>query len=119
MSVGEVWRFGLYGLKGDVRTIMACGLLAALTGLLTPIASGALFSNVIPRADLQTHLWVVLALLAGAVGILTFAVVRGIALLRLQATMDSSVQSAVWDRLLALAAIWPIVPTASRRSGNC
>ncbi|WP_372027494.1 NHLP bacteriocin export ABC transporter permease/ATPase subunit [Tistrella mobilis] len=104
MSVGEVWRFGLYGLKGDVRTIMTCGLLAALTGLLTPIASGALFSNVIPRADLQTHLWVVLALLAGAVGILTFAVVRGIALLRLQATMDSSVQSAVWDRLLALPA---------------
>ncbi|GGB26991.1 hypothetical protein GCM10011505_05400 [Tistrella bauzanensis] len=104
MSVSEVWRFGLKGLEDDVSTVVTTGLLAGLIGLLTPIASGALFSTVIPRADVVTHLWVVLALLGGALGILTFALVRGIALLRIQANMDSAVQSAVWDRLLALPA---------------
>ena len=102
MSVKSVLRFAARGLAPDFRLIVAMGMLAGVIALLVPVLSGELFSEVIPRADLNTQASIVVALVFAALGTAVFEVVRGTALLRVQGRMDGVLQSAIWDRLLAL-----------------
>ena len=102
MTVKGVLRFAARGLWGDFRLIVVMGLLAGIIALLLPVLSGELFSEVIPRADLNTHASIVVALVFAAFGTAVFEIVRGTSLLRVQGRMDGVLQSAVWDRLLAL-----------------
>ena len=102
MTVKGVLRFAARGLLGDFRLIVVMGLLAGIIALLLPMLSGELFSEVIPRADLNTHASIVVALVFAAFGTAVFEIVRGTSLLRVQGRMDGVLQSAVWDRLLAL-----------------
>ena len=102
MNVRSVLRFAARGLGGDFRLIIGMGLLTGAIALLLPVLSGELFSEVIPRADLNTHSSIIVALVFAAFGTAVFEIVRGTALLRVQGRMDGVLQAAVWDRLLAL-----------------
>ncbi|MFN3461755.1 MAG: ABC transporter transmembrane domain-containing protein, partial [Oceanibaculum sp.] len=102
MRVREVFAFGLRGLRRDMATIALMGILAGLIALATPIATGHIFSSVIPRADIGSHLIIIAGLVLAALGTAVFTVTRSFAVLRVQTRMDSSIQTAVWDRLLAL-----------------
>jgi ATP-binding cassette subfamily C protein len=104
-SVRSLWamlRFGARGLRPDLLTVLLMGLLTGLLGLLTPIASGMLMEDVLPRADLGLHLAVIAGLAAAALGNAAFAVVQTIAVTRVQARVDLAAESAVWNRLLRL-----------------
>ena len=102
LKISQVLRFGAHGLKKDFITLGLMGLLGGALALLVPIFTGKLFSSVIPRADIPTHLSIILALTLAALGGAAFEIVKGLAVLRVQGRMDSQIQSAVWDRLLAL-----------------
>ena len=102
MDVKGVLRFAARGLGSDFRLIVGMGLLTGAIALLLPVLSGELFSEVIPRADLNTHRSIIVALVFAAFGTAVFEIVRGTALLRVQGRMDGALQAAVWDRLLAL-----------------
>lgn len=104
LTIREVLRFGARGLLPDFRLLVVMGLLSGLLGLVLPIATGKLFSEILPMSDLPGHISIVVALIAAAFGNAAFETVRGLAALRVQGRMDGAIQAAVWDRLLRLPA---------------
>ena len=104
LSTRAFLRFGTLGARRDLLMILLLGLAGGVLVTLTPIVSGVIFDRVIPNGERDRLLQVVAALLIGAVASMLFELTRGIAVLRFVARMDNSLQSAVWDRLLALPA---------------
>ncbi len=98
----DLVRFGLRGLKREVRTVALMGILVGLLGTLTPLVSGKVFDVAIPQAE-RGLLWqFTLGLAMAAFCSAAFKVTQNVALLRVQGKMDYSIQSAVWDRLIDL-----------------
>ena len=86
----------------DLRTVAAMGVGGALIALLTPVLSGRLLAQVIPRVD--TPMWIAMlgALFVGALSTTVFEIVRALAMLRIEGRVDERLQAAVWIRLLSL-----------------
>ena len=103
-SLWDLLRFGVRGTRLDMATIVGMGLLSALLGLLTPIASGELVEDVLPRSDYAFHLAIIAALVTAAIADAAFDVTQAVALVRVQGRMDSSIQAGIWSRLLSLRA---------------
>lgn len=104
LRVRDVLAFGMRGLRPDYTIVSAMGLLGGLIALAVPIATGEIFSSIIPHADMDMHLMVIAGLVIAALASTIFAFTRSIAMLRVETRMDASVQTAVWDRLLSLPA---------------
>ncbi|MES1240549.1 MAG: NHLP bacteriocin export ABC transporter permease/ATPase subunit [Acidobacteriota bacterium] len=88
--------------RDDLGTILLMGFCGGLLALLVPILTGQVFGNVIPSADRGQLAQIAMALVVAALASAAFQVTRSIAVLRLGGKLDGTVQSAVWDRLLAL-----------------
>ena len=102
LSARDLIRFGLRGLKPDVRWVVAMGVGLGILGTIPPYFTGRLFDTAIPQAD-RALLWqFVVGLLVGALVSSAFKVCQAIAILRIQGKMDYSIQAALWDRLLNL-----------------
>ena len=98
----DLIRQAVSGRQADLLTILAMGALGGLLAMLGPMLTGQVFGVVIPSSN-HTLLWQMVAgLLLAAGASAAFQVTRSIAVLRLSGKMDGSLQSAVWDRLLAL-----------------
>jgi hypothetical protein len=104
LNLLEMMKFGSRGLLRDYVLVILMGVAVGLLGMVTPIATGALFDNVIPSGDRQQLGQLAAALLAGAFATAMFQFTQGFAMLRAEGRMDSTIQSAVWDRLLRLPA---------------
>ncbi|MBL4692427.1 MAG: NHLP bacteriocin export ABC transporter permease/ATPase subunit [Magnetovibrio sp.] len=102
LSIVDVMKFGAYGSHKDIMMVAGMGLAGGLMGLVTPLATGMLFDSVIPGAAKGQLLQLFLTLISAVLAISMFQLTRGIAMLRIEGRMDITVQSAVWDRLLAL-----------------
>ena len=95
----------LHALRGrgrDLRTLLVMAMLGGLAALATPVLTGQLLADVIPRVDLPMWGTFLAALLLAALGAAAFDVVRAIAMLRIETRMDEQLQAAVWGRLLSL-----------------
>lgn len=94
--------FGLRGAGADLAMIGWVGLGSGLLGVLTPLATGIIFDQLIPGAG-RTGLQAAAGFLAVAalVGTL-FSLTSSYAILRVKGRMDAAIQAAVWDRLLSL-----------------
>jgi ATP-binding cassette subfamily C protein len=95
IGVKDLLRFGVRGCSSDLTIVMLMGLGGMLLGMVPSIATGMLFNSIIPGAQ-RTQLVQI------AVAMALVNLQRGIAILRVQAKMGNQIQSAVWDRLLAL-----------------
>lgn len=102
LSLRDVLRFGVRGCRRDLFLIVALGLGGGLLGLVTPVATGALFNSIVPGAERGQLLQVTLILLASAFATGMFELVRRLALVRVDGRMGAAVQAAIWDRLLSL-----------------
>src|SRR5262249_49431218 len=102
LTVRGVMRFGLTGRRADLTRVLTMGLLGGLLSLVTAIISEPLFGDVLPRADVGTLSTLILAMAMSSVGVAAFSLVRGIAVLRTAGLMESTIQPAVWERLLRL-----------------
>ena len=102
LSLGDVLRFGVRGCGHDLSLVVGLGLAGGVLGLVTPIATGALFNSIIPGAELDQLVQVTLVLLACACATGMFELVRRLALVRVDGRMGAAVQAAIWDRLIAL-----------------
>jgi len=99
-----VLRFSLTGTAREWVTIMLLGLAAGLLALLIPISTGWIFSRIIPAAERSQLLVIIMALAVNAMVIALFELTQGIAALRLETKMGSSVEAGVWNHLLNLPA---------------
>lgn len=103
-SIREVVRFAATGVKSDVKWLIITGIAIGVFGTATPYLTGQLFDSAIPQAD-RARLWVFgLALFLAALAGSLFKLTQGVATVRIQARMESALQTAVWDRLLNLPA---------------
>ena len=95
----------LYSMRGqrkDLRRLAVMATLSGLLALLTPVAMGRLFAEVIPRVDISMWVSFLGALLLAAFGTMLFDIVRAMAVLRIESRVDERIQPAVWNRLLSL-----------------
>lgn len=102
LSGMDLLKFGIHGLQSDIYMVLSMGLAAGLLALIVPIATGKIFDTIIPGAERGQLFQLTIALIVFAFATSMFQIVRGIAMIRIEGKMDSSVQSAVWDRLLSL-----------------
>jgi ATP-binding cassette subfamily C protein len=100
--MADLARLAFAGRRRDLATILFMGLAGGLLGLLIPILTGQVFGSVIPGADRSQLIQIALALIVAAMAGAIFQITRSLAVLRLGGKVDGAVQSAVWDRLLAL-----------------
>ena len=92
----------LQGQGRDLRTLLVMATLGGLAALATPILTGRLLADVIPRVDVPMWGAFLAALLIATLGATAFAVVQAIAMLRIETRMDERLQASVWSRLLSL-----------------
>ncbi len=104
LSFWDLLKYSLKGSGQSIATIFLMGLLAALLGLVVPIATGIIFNTVIPNAEIGLLWQLTLILTACAIGTVAFEITQSVAVLRLQGKTESSLQAAVWDRLMSLRA---------------
>jgi ATP-binding cassette subfamily C protein len=104
VSLGALLRFGARGVRTDSRMLLLTAGAIGLFGTVTPYLTGRIFDAAIPQSDRGMLVTFALALAGVALGTAAFRLVQGIASIRLQARMEASIQTAVWDRLLQLPA---------------
>ncbi|MCB9452142.1 MAG: NHLP bacteriocin export ABC transporter permease/ATPase subunit [Anaerolineaceae bacterium] len=104
LSARDVLRFGLWGARNELVTISLMGIAGGVLGLLVPLAIGVIFSTLIPNAQESQLLQLMAVLAVAAIAQALFQITRDVAVLRLEGKLESSVQAAVWDRLLKLPA---------------
>ncbi len=78
--------------------IVAIGLLS----LVTPLITKVLINSVIPRSELDQLAFCALALAVTAIAVASVQTMQGLAMLRVEGTMDWKLQAAVIDRMLRL-----------------
>ena len=90
--------------RPDLWIVFAMAVLGAVIALVTPVLTGTLLVEIIPRVD--TSMWIAAlgAMLLGALGSAVFEIVRALSLLRIEGRVDERLQAAVWSRLIALPA---------------
>ncbi len=100
----DLLRFGMRGAKNDLLMMLLMGIAGGILSMVTPIFIGILFDTTIPRGNRSDLLIIGVFLLATAFASALFQVTRSVALLRISGKLDSSIQAAIWDRVLALPA---------------
>ncbi|WP_428678141.1 NHLP bacteriocin export ABC transporter permease/ATPase subunit [Reyranella sp.] len=102
ITTGQIWRFALFGARGDVVRLLLAAAAATLAGLLIPVATGAILGYAIPDARTSLLADMMILLVAAAIGSAGFQVARSVALIRLGTHIDLRLQAAVWDRVMRL-----------------
>ena len=92
----------LRGRGRDVAGVVLMGALGALVALLTPIVTGELLAEIIPRVDVPMWTAALAALALGAFTTAAVSVVGTFSMLRIEARIDETLQAAVWSKLLSL-----------------
>ena len=95
-------RQSLRGKRRDILGVATMGGLAAAIALLTPILTGQLLAEIIPRVDVSMWVAALGALIVGAFATAAVSIVGALSLLRIEARIDENLQSAIWNRLLSL-----------------
>ncbi len=95
-------RFVFDAARREIALIGAVSLLAGVLGLATPFLAGMLVQSVIPDGVRGEILQLLLAMVAVSFGVMGFELVRGLAVLRIESVLGSSVEGALWNRLLRL-----------------
>lgn len=104
MSARDLFKFGLRGSKMDLLFAVGLGILGGLAGLAVPIITNITFDSIIPAGQ-PADLWQVLVgLVVVAIATATFAITRGIIVLRLDSKLNVAAQAGLWDRLMSLPA---------------
>jgi hypothetical protein len=99
-----LFKIGMHGCGRDLTTVILLGITGALLGLLTPVATGMIFDDIIPNAERGQLFQIALILFATTFAAGVFSLTSAIAMLRMEGRMDTSVQAGVWDRLMSLPA---------------
>lgn len=92
----------LRGRGRDILGVALMGALAAIVALLIPILTGKLLGEIIPRVDISMWIAALVALVLGAFATAAVSLVGALCMLRIEARIDETLQSAVWNRLLSL-----------------
>ncbi|MFC9030910.1 NHLP bacteriocin export ABC transporter permease/ATPase subunit [Streptomyces arboris] len=102
MRTARLLLFSLRGTRTDLRNLLISGLVTVGLGALVPIATGQILGTFVPRAQTDLIAQVCLVLMITSVVGATFMLLQSLTLLRMEGRIESTLQPAVWDRLLRL-----------------
>jgi NHLM bacteriocin system ABC transporter ATP-binding protein len=102
MGALDLLRFGFFGCKRELMTIVLMGIAAGIMGMIPPYATGVIFDQLIPGSERGELVAMAIFLVVIAMSTALFTFARSFAVLRLEGKLDASIQAAVWDRLLSL-----------------
>ena len=94
--------FGTSGATFDLLRPLLVGVAGGVLAMFPPYFIGMLVDTVIPEAARNPLLQIAIILGVVAITTTSFDIVRNLSILRLESRMASSVQPAMWDRLLGL-----------------
>ena len=99
---GDLLRYALKGNRADLRTLLFMSVAIGILGLLTPLATGLVYDEILPGAD-YAGLWQLgAALLIAALAVAAFQFTQGLAVNRLEALISAPLEAALWDRVINL-----------------
>ena len=104
LSLRDILKFGLKGTRKGLITALIMGLFGGLLNLVTPIATGVIFNTVIPDAETGLLAQISVILVTCAIGMMIFDITESVALLRVEGKSKSSLEAALWDRLMTFPA---------------
>ncbi|MEU4800061.1 NHLP bacteriocin export ABC transporter permease/ATPase subunit [Streptomyces sp. NPDC023327] len=107
-------RFSLRGTGGDLRNLALATLVTVAIGALVPIATGQVLGVFVPNGEKSLIVQVSLAVMVTSIVSAAFMLLQNLTVLRMEGRMESTLQPAVWDRLLRL----PTRFFASRSTGE-
>jgi hypothetical protein len=88
--------------KRDIIMIALMGVLGGVLGTAIPLATGIVYSSVIPEGQKGQLLQIAFFLLASVLAAMIFQFIRSLATLRIEGKVDGTVQASIWDRLISL-----------------
>ncbi|MEX2312034.1 MAG: NHLP bacteriocin export ABC transporter permease/ATPase subunit, partial [Rhodospirillales bacterium] len=103
-TLGDLLRNVSPQIRADLKLVGVMGLAGGMVAALMPIMTSVLIEDVLPSADVEQHIHIILGLVCAALGAASFEVVKAVALLRVEGRADLRLQAAVFDRLLRLPA---------------
>lgn len=107
-------RFGLRGNRSDLRALLLTTLVTVGLGALVPIATGRVLGEYVPSAQTGLITQVSLAVMITGIVSASFMLMQSLTILRMEGRIESTLQPAVWDRLLRL----PTTFFAGRSTGE-
>ena len=102
LSFKDLLQFSLRYARGSGLRIALAVVAIGLLSLVTPFVTKLLISSIIPRSELDQLVFCALALGLTALAVASVQVMQGLVMLRMEATIDWRLQSAMIDRLLRL-----------------
>lgn len=104
LGFADVLRFSALGSRRDLTVAAVTVVVTGLLALAIPVATGVVFSRILPGGLRQELLAVGAALVAATLSTAALAVVQGMAVARARIRGDTGLHAALWDRLLGLPA---------------
>jgi ATP-binding cassette subfamily C protein len=104
LGARDMLRFALVNGGRDLGLLLIAGLVAALVGLFTPIATGWLIDRAIPAGAAGTVQAIIAALAVAGVAIVTLEVLRALAVMRFESRIGVAMQAALVDRVISAPA---------------
>ncbi len=102
LRVSDVVKWGARGTRGDLLWVFVMAIVVGVLGTVTPFITGQVFDAAIPQAERNALVGLGVALVMSAAAGAVFKFVQGVATLRIQTRMSSTIQAAVWDRIMNL-----------------
>ncbi|MGW8949161.1 NHLP bacteriocin export ABC transporter permease/ATPase subunit [Streptomyces sp. NPDC055709] len=102
MSLWRLMRFSLHGSRPDLRSLAIAGLVTVALGALVPVATGKVLGVFVPNAETSLIVQVSVAVMVAGVVSAAFMLLQNLTILRMEGRIESTLQPAVWDRLLRL-----------------
>jgi len=102
LRIRDLILFGLAGRARDLAWATGLGFALGIIGLLTPMVTRAIFSDVIPEADKQRLYEFVCLLMGLAASSALLEIGKEFARIRVESRADHDMEAAVWDRLVRL-----------------
>lgn len=105
LTIGDIGAYSLKaGILKDAAMMVAAGTALSLINMLTPMATGIAFDSLIPEIERSQMAQMTVILISASLCVMLLQFFRAVATMRLENRVDASLQSAVWDRVLALPA---------------
>ena len=98
----DLLQFSLRYARGSGLRIALSVVMIGLLSLVTPFVTNLLISSIIPRSELDQLVFCALALILAGLSVAGVQVMQAFVMLRMEATIDWRLQSALIDRLLRL-----------------
>jgi ATP-binding cassette subfamily C protein len=102
LGVWDLLKFGSLGLRSDLWTMVAMGVVTGAFGAITPYLTGQMIDKAIPQGERGLLVQLGLGMLVTALASAAFKITQSIAVARVESKMDYSLEGALWDRLLDL-----------------